>query len=102
MRRAAPRPVALALAQLREQIAPATALAAVQRAWPDAAGAAIAREAQPVAERGGVVTVACRSAVWANELELMGPELVERLNATLARPLVRSLRCTARGGGAPL
>ncbi len=101
MRRIAPRPIALAVADLRERIAPATPLAAVQRAWPEAAGETIAREAEPVAERGGVVTLACRSAVWAQELDLMGPELVERLNAALQRPLVRALRCTATGAGAP-
>ena len=99
MRRAAPRPVGLALEALRERLAPATPLAAVQRAWPAVAGPAIAREAQPVSERAGVVTVACRSAVWAQELDLMGPDLVERLNGALERPLVRSLRCTATGAG---
>lgn len=99
MRRAAPRPLALALDDLRRRLAPATPLAAVQEAWPDVAGPAIAREAQPVAERGGVVTIACRSAVWAQELDLMGPDLVERLNEAIERPFVSSLRCTATGSG---
>ena len=35
----------------------------------------------------------CSSAVWAQELDLMGPELVERLNDALGVPAVRSLRC---------
>jgi predicted nucleic acid-binding Zn ribbon protein len=45
--------------------------------------------------------VTCASAVWAQELDLMGPELVARLNAELGAELVRSLRCScapARGG----
>jgi predicted nucleic acid-binding Zn ribbon protein len=99
MRRSAPRPVGLALDELRARLAPATPLAAIQRAWPEVAGEVIAREARPVAERDGAVTIACRSAVWAQELDLMGPDLVERLNGALERPLVRSLRCRATGGG---
>jgi predicted nucleic acid-binding Zn ribbon protein len=95
--RAGPRPLSAALEDLRDRLAPATPLARVQRAWPQAAGPVIAAEATPVAERAGVVTVACRSAVWAQELDLLGPEIVERLNSALEGPLVRRLRCTATG-----
>jgi predicted nucleic acid-binding Zn ribbon protein len=99
VRRAAPRPLSFALDELRERLVPATPLAAVQRAWPEVAGPAIAHEATPVSERSGVVTVACRSAVWAQELDLLSPQLVERLNEALDGPVVRSLRCVATGGG---
>jgi predicted nucleic acid-binding Zn ribbon protein len=95
MRRHAPRPLAVAVDALRGDLEPATALAAVQRAWPRAVGDLIAAEARPVAERSGVVTVSCTSAVWAQELDLMGSELVERLNAELGMSAVRSLRCVA-------
>jgi predicted nucleic acid-binding Zn ribbon protein len=91
--RRAPRPLASALAPLQQALAPATLLAAVQRAWPEAAGAAIAREATPVAERGGVVTVACSASVWAQELDLMSPLLIERLNAAIDVGDVVRLRC---------
>jgi predicted nucleic acid-binding Zn ribbon protein len=64
--------------------------------WPDAVGEAIAREARPVAERDGTVTVACSSAVWAQEVGLMGPQLCAALNARLGGERVASLRCTAR------
>jgi predicted nucleic acid-binding Zn ribbon protein len=99
VRRAAPRPVALALSRVREQLQPATPLAAIQRAWPEAVGELVAREAQPVAERAGVVTVACRSAVWAQELDLLAPDVVERLNQAVGGPAVRALRCRATGAG---
>jgi predicted nucleic acid-binding Zn ribbon protein len=95
MRRQAPRPLSVAVDALRVDLEPATPLAAVQRAWPEAAGEVIAGEARPVAERSGVVTVSCSSAVWAQELDLMGAELVERLNGVLGAPAVRSLRCVA-------
>jgi predicted nucleic acid-binding Zn ribbon protein len=77
-------------------LAPATLLAEVQRCWPAAAGEAFAAQATPVGERDGVITVACGSAVWAQELDLLSERVVERLNAALGRPAVRSLRAHAR------
>jgi predicted nucleic acid-binding Zn ribbon protein len=58
-------------------------------------GEAIAAQAQPIAERGGVLTVACAASVWAQELDLMGPELVERLNGSLGGGTLTRLRCVA-------
>ena len=95
MKRRAPMPVAGAVGALASSLEPLTPLSAVQRAWPAAVGPAIAAECEPVAERGGVVTVVCRSAVWAHELTLMAPDLVERLNAALPVPRVTQLRCRA-------
>jgi predicted nucleic acid-binding Zn ribbon protein len=92
MRRRGPRPVGLALDAMTEAIAPATLLAEVQRAWTQAAGEAFARAAEPVAERDGVVTVACTSAVWAQELDLLSERVVEALNEVIGRPAVRRLR----------
>jgi predicted nucleic acid-binding Zn ribbon protein len=94
--RRAPRPVAGAVGALADRLRPATGLAAIQAVWADAVGAAIAREARPVTERGGVVTVACTSAVWAQEIGLMGPALCAALNHRLGGERVTSLRCTAR------
>jgi predicted nucleic acid-binding Zn ribbon protein len=86
VRRLAPRRLGLALTDLTRGLAPATTLAGVQARWPEAAGPAIAEEAEPVSERDGVVTVKCRSAVWAQELDLLGPDLVARLNERLGGP----------------
>jgi predicted nucleic acid-binding Zn ribbon protein len=96
MRRRGPRPVSHALDALTAGLAPATLLAEVQRAWPDAAGAAFAPHAQPFRERDGEVTVACPEAVRAQELDLMSELVVERLNQALGRPAVRRLRVQAR------
>ena len=85
MRRLGPRPAALALEQVKSSLAPATTLAGVQSAWRTVVGEAIAAESQPVSERAGLVTVSCRSAVWAQELSLMAPDLVLRLNEALGR-----------------
>jgi predicted nucleic acid-binding Zn ribbon protein len=83
MRRRGPRPLSAALAAIGHEATPQTLLARVQAAWPEAVGKAIASEAQPVAERAGTVTVTCRSAAWASELELLAPELLGRLNGAI-------------------
>jgi predicted nucleic acid-binding Zn ribbon protein len=91
----APRRLEGAVRAVRADAGPATALAAVQSAWLEAAGATIAAQAEPVAERGGVVTVACRAATWAQELDLLQEALLERLNAVLDGPEVSGFRFTA-------
>ena len=83
MRRPAPRPLKQALDRALGEAQPATLLAAAQVAWADVAGPALAAEAEPVSEREGTLTLRCSSAAWAQELELMAPELLERLNARL-------------------
>jgi predicted nucleic acid-binding Zn ribbon protein len=100
--RSSPRPLAAALHRARADAEPLTALAAAQSAWPAAAGVQVAAEAEPVAERDGVITIACRSAAWAQELDLLGPELLARLNGALSEARggapeepVRALRFTA-------
>ena len=97
-RRRAPRPVGAALEELTQRLAPATLLADVQRVWEQAAGAAIAAAAQPVSERDGTVTLLCSSAVWMHEIDLMGPVLVDALNAALGADRVRAVRCVATAG----
>jgi predicted nucleic acid-binding Zn ribbon protein len=95
--RRAPRPLGPAVEALAARLAPATLLADVQRVWETAAGPAIAGAAHPVAEREGTVTLRCESAVWMQEIDLMGAELVGRINAELGAERVRAVRCTAAG-----
>jgi len=92
MRRRGPRPVGIALEGLTDAIAPATLLAEVQRVWPRVAGERFARAAEPVAERDGVITVACESAVWAQELDLLSERVIGAVNEAIGRPAVRRLR----------
>jgi predicted nucleic acid-binding Zn ribbon protein len=95
MRRRAPRPLSSAIAGLADQLAPKTVLGEVQRVWPAVVGAVVAKEATPTTERGGTLTISCRSSVWAQELDLMAPELVLRLNAQLGEGRITALRCVA-------
>ena len=94
MRRKGPRSVSFALDALADRLEPPTVLAAIQRAWPAAAGS-FATVAEPVSEAEGVVVVACDSAVLAQELDLMSELVIERLNAELGHPAVRRLRTRA-------
>jgi len=83
VRRRAPRHVSVALEAALASAEPATLLARVQSAWPGAVGEVVAAEAEPTAEREGMVTVACASSLWASELELMRRDLTASLNASL-------------------
>jgi predicted nucleic acid-binding Zn ribbon protein len=94
-RRRTPRSLSLPLDTLQDMLAPRTLLADVQRVWPRAVGPAIAAEAIPRAERGGVLTVSCSAAVWAQELDLMGPSIVDRLAELIGPGKVQRLRCVA-------
>jgi predicted nucleic acid-binding Zn ribbon protein len=95
MRRRDPRPAGRAISALAERLAPQTLLADVQRVWPGAVGELVAAQAEPTGERDGVLVVTCASAVWAQELDLMAPDLVGRINDLLEGGTVRGLRCQA-------
>ena len=92
MRRATPKPLGDSIRALRTEVQPQTPLAAIQAAWPDAVGARIAAEAAPVRERDGTVTVECRAATWAQELDLLHDELLAKVNAALGADSVARLR----------
>ena len=83
MRRQAPRHLSVALEAALGVAEPATLLARAQSAWLGAVGDVVAAEAEPFAEREGVLTVACASSLWASELELMRRDLAASLNASL-------------------
>jgi predicted nucleic acid-binding Zn ribbon protein len=54
-----------------------------------------------VGEREGVLRVGCDEAVWAAELDLMGPEIVARLARAGVDPPITALRCRADAATAP-
>ncbi len=95
--RRSPRSMQAALASLADDLAPETLLGEIQRAWPTVVGPSIAAQAEPTAERAGVVTVSCAASVWAQELDLMAPQIITRLNDALPSGGVARLRCVAVG-----
>jgi predicted nucleic acid-binding Zn ribbon protein len=98
VRRVAPRPIGRALEKALPAARPAGLLAEVQSAWPAVAGSALAASAAPVSERAGTVTVECESAVWAQELELLGADLARRLDEAVSGGRVERLRFIVGSG----
>jgi predicted nucleic acid-binding Zn ribbon protein len=90
--RRAPRPAAPAFRAALERAAPKTRLAAVQAAWAAAVGEGVAAAAEPVDDRDGTVVVSCADSVWAQELDLMQEQLLERLREALGDQAPSSLR----------
>lgn len=91
-RRRAPRPAGAGLREALARAAPQTPLAAVQSEWEAAVGARVAAVAQPVGERDGAVVVGCVDSVWAQELDLMQGQLLDRLQKRLGDQAPKSLR----------
>jgi predicted nucleic acid-binding Zn ribbon protein len=91
-RRRAPREASAALRAARDRAAPRTGLAAVQSAWAGAVGEHLATVAAPVSERAGTLTIECADTVWAQELNLMQEQLLERLRAELGEAAPAALR----------
>ncbi|MBS1889594.1 MAG: DUF721 domain-containing protein [Actinobacteria bacterium] len=91
-RRRAPRQASEAFRAALDRAAPKTGLAAVQAAWSTALGERLAAVATPVSERGGTLTVDCADGVWAQELDLMQDQLLERLRAELGERAPQALR----------
>jgi predicted nucleic acid-binding Zn ribbon protein len=78
-------PLGPALDAVARRAAPSTPLARVQELWAEAAGAEVAARAEPIDEQAGTVVVGCESALWAQELSLLAPRLLERVNEALDR-----------------
>ncbi len=93
----APRRIGAVVGAVVSRTEPQTLLARVQTHWASACGLGVAEKARPVAEREGTVTVACVSATWAQELDLMQIELVRRLNQRLESPPLEALRFIVDG-----
>jgi predicted nucleic acid-binding Zn ribbon protein len=83
----------VALDEMQAELVPETLLAEVQAIWRSAVGEMIAEQARPVSQRGGVLTIGCSASVWAHELDLMAPSIIERLNAALGGAEVTRMRC---------
>ncbi len=101
MRRAKPHSIADTIREIKRDTQPATLLAAVQASWRKAVGEKIAEQAWPVRERAATITVECRAATWAQELDLLHDELLGRLNEELGEARVERLRMVVGDGRAP-
>jgi predicted nucleic acid-binding Zn ribbon protein len=91
-RRRTPRQASTAIRAARDRAAPRTALAAVQATWAETVGEQLAAVATPVSERSGTLTIECADTVWAQELDLMQAQLLERLKEELGERAPAALR----------
>jgi predicted nucleic acid-binding Zn ribbon protein len=91
-RRRAPRQASSAFRVARDLAAPKTGLAAIQSAWSAAVGEQLAAVATPVSERAGTLTIECADSVWAQELDLMQGQLLERLREALGERAPEALK----------
>jgi predicted nucleic acid-binding Zn ribbon protein len=101
-RRRAPRQASVALRAARDRAAPRTPLAAAQAAWKGAVGERIASVATPSSERAGTLTVECSDSTWADELDLMQEQLMERLRSELGDLAPAALRFRVKEDRSPL
>ena len=99
MRRLAPRGLGAALEEVTRGLEPPSLIGRVQRVWPEVAGAALAKHAEPVSEHGRELLLRCADAVWAEEVRLMSIELTGRLNEVLGEGSLTGIRTVS--GGVP-
>jgi hypothetical protein len=59
--------------------------------WDAVVGAQIAARARPVRIREGVLEVRVEQAVWMQQLQLMKPQILSRLNERLGKAVVRDI-----------
>lgn len=82
--------------EVRSELArfgPAEGMTEIVRAWPDAIGDQIARNAWPARlARDGTLHVATASSTWAFELAQLEPKLLERLREALGEAAPANLR----------
>lgn len=63
----------------------------IQGQWEKAVGAGIARHAQPQTVQGKKLVLVVDSPAWMQQLSLLKPELIEKLNKALGREAVSSI-----------
>jgi predicted nucleic acid-binding Zn ribbon protein len=66
----------------------------IYQEWKAVAGEAVARNTRPLRLKYGVLTVAVRSGVWMQELSLLKPVLLKKLQALTQDDSVKDLRLT--------
>lgn len=81
------------LERFKSDHTPDTRIAAIQRIWQGVVGPVIAERCRPVLEHEGTVRVGCSSSVWAQELDLMSSEVVDRLNQQIDGDWIRAIKC---------
>ncbi len=69
--------------------------------WEKTVGAAIARHAQPRSVRGKKLFLSVDSPAWMQQLSLLKPEIIEKLNTNLGKDTVKDIMLTLGEVAAP-
>lgn len=70
--------------------------------WPEVVGRTAANVSTAISCKDGVLFVAVKNSMWANELSLLKTEIIRKLNRRLGRGTIIDVRFQARGlGGRP-
>ncbi len=64
--------------------------------WPDIVGATIAKRVKAVALEGKVLLLYTAEPVWANQLRMMMPDIVQKVNSYAGQKIIKELRFTRR------
>jgi len=93
-RRRAPEPIASTLGSIIDRLDAEGHFAIVRlvQVWPEVVGEAIARRTEIVELKFHVALVKVSGAMWIQELNLLKPEILERLTARIGPDAVRDLR----------
>jgi predicted nucleic acid-binding Zn ribbon protein len=59
--------------------------------WEKAVGPAIARHARPQAVRGNKLTLIVDSPAWMQQLSLLKPEILSKVNSTLGKDMIKDI-----------
>jgi predicted nucleic acid-binding Zn ribbon protein len=59
--------------------------------WEKAVGPVIARHAQPQTVRGKKLTLVVDSPAWMQQLSLLKPEIVKKVNSTLGKEMIKDI-----------
>lgn len=93
-RRSEPTPMGSLLGKVLEDLGMEAASRAheVSQRWEEAVGSEVAAHCQPVGLRNGVLEARVDSSVWAQQLQLRTPEILEALRGVLGEEAPTALR----------
>ena len=60
--------------------------------WENIVGEMLAENARPAAFKGKLVLVHVESSVWIHHLQFLKPDLIQKINAALGKPMVEDIR----------
>lgn len=66
--------------------------ASVMNDWPEIVGPKISAETNPEHVRGTILFVNCSSPVWAQQLELLKPEIMKKVRSAVGPGIIMDIR----------